>query len=206
MESVKMTDITRNANDKNGILDGSAAAHYLEAHSPTVADEERVTFRMLADRLRDGDELLWKDAGPDHITASVLVFDPSLDSVLLAFHAKGKFWVQFGGHLERTDETFLHAAKRELFEESHLQQVDLVTDEPIDVEVQDLSIRFGRCRTHFDLLYVGRAQLHAPTDASDESDAIEWFAVDSLPEAAAPGLPERVLRARTRIVKQEAAQ
>ena len=178
-------------------LTADTAAAILD-HPPASADGSD-RFPELAARLRDGEKLLFKD-GPHHLTASYLVFDPTLEHVLLQFHAKGRFWVQFGGHLEPADGSFLAAAERELAEESGLRDVTLVPGGPFDIQAQELSARFGRCLVHFDLLYAGRTPRDARPTLNDESHAIEWFAVDDLPPECAPGLPSRVLRTQAAII------
>ncbi len=92
------------------------------------------------------------------------------------------------------------AATRELTEESGLTDVTLVSADPFDLDVQALGTRFGQCRTHFDLLYAGRARRSARPSLNHESDAIDWFPVDALPGAAAAGLAQRVARTRRAIL------
>ncbi len=180
---------------------GANAADMLDALSAATPGD--ATLSALASRVRGGEKLLFKDDGPEHITASYLVFDSALGHVLLQFHTKGQFWVQFGGHLERADSSFLAAAVRELVEESGLVAVALVSPQPLDVDVQSLDDRFGMCRTHFDLLFAGRTARSARAEMNQESEAIEWFAVDRLPPNAATGLQTRVLAARLSIRQRE---
>lgn len=182
-------------------ITGESAADVLNHLS--VAMPHQVVFPSLASRLRAGEKLLFKD-GPEHITASYLVFDPPLEHVLLQLHAKGQFWVQFGGHLERTDLSFEAAAVREMTEESGLLAVDLASRQPFDIDVQTLSARFGSCRTHFDLLFAGRTHRSSRAELNPESEAIEWFPVDRLPHEAVTGLHSRILRARQQINDREA--
>ncbi len=182
---------------------GITAANAVEIlNALSAAMPHDTTFPALASRLRAGEKLLFKD-GPQHITASYLVFDAALDHVLLQFHAKGQFWVQFDGHLEHADSSFVAAAVRELVEESGLSDVALVSPQPFDIDVQNLSDRFGMCRTHFDLLFAGRTARSSRAELNHESEAIEWFAVDRLPPNAATGLQARVLAARTGIRHRE---
>ncbi|SDO59656.1 NUDIX domain-containing protein [Nakamurella panacisegetis] len=153
-------------------LDPTTTASMLDAlPTPMVGSD---LFPALAARLRSGEELLFKGTGPDHLTASYLVFDHDLDHVLLQFHARGRFWVQFGGHLEPSDRTFAEAATRELQEESGLSAVELASPDPFDLDRQTLSTNFGSCRTHFDLLYAGRAARSARPTINHESDAVDF--------------------------------
>lgn len=139
-----------------------------------------------------------REHGPDHATASALVFDATLTRTLLVFHGKGRFWVQPGGHLEPEDESIVAGALRELREETG---VVLPSPAPIvhDLDHHALSSAFGRCASHLDI-GVG---LIAPEDAvltvSAESDAVRWWPVDALPDDVPAGFAGRVERLRERM-------
>lgn len=55
-----------------------------------------------------------------HITASMLVINTERTRVLLMFHKKLQFWLQFGGHSDGDSDT-LATAIREFHEESGIQ-------------------------------------------------------------------------------------
>jgi 8-oxo-dGTP pyrophosphatase MutT (NUDIX family) len=137
------------------------------------------------------DAALRRDGGPEHLTASCFVLSPDLRQVLLCLHGKGRFWVQFGGHLEREDRTLAEAARREAREESGIADLELLRDELVDLDRHDLHGGFS-CAAHWDVGFVAIADPATATTVSDESDDVRWFAVDALPDGTASGLRRRL--------------
>ncbi len=129
--------------------------------------------------------------GPEHFTASAMVFTPDLERILLCLHGKGGFWVQLGGHMEPADPTPLAAALREAREESGLSDVVPRLEEPIDLNRHELASAFGRCRAHWDVVYALTAD-GLPPIVSPESRDVRWFPVTGLPPNCAPGFVEQV--------------
>ncbi|MFJ7287503.1 NUDIX hydrolase [Curtobacterium sp. NPDC098951] len=147
--------------------------------------------RFLAFVRAHGDAALRRDGGPEHLTASCFVFSPDLGSVLLCLHRKGRFWVQFGGHLEPDDRDLADAARREAREESGIADLDLLDRGLADLDRHDLHGGFA-CAAHWDVGFVAVVDPARATTVSDESDDVRWFALDALPEGLAPGLPARL--------------
>ncbi|MFJ3319637.1 MULTISPECIES: NUDIX domain-containing protein [unclassified Curtobacterium] len=147
--------------------------------------------RFLAFVRTHGDAALRRDGGPEHLTASCFVFSPDLGSVLLCLHRKGRFWVQFGGHLEPGDRDLAEAARREAREESGIADLDLLDASVADLDRHDLHGGFA-CAAHWDVGFVAVVDPARATTVSDESDDVRWFALDALPDGLAPGLPARL--------------
>ncbi len=134
-------------------------------------------MRFLQDR---GIVALDRDGDPQHLTASCLIFTPTLTHVLLCFHKKGQFWVQVGGHIDATDDDDLvAAAMREAQEESGLTDLTVI-DGVLDLDRHDLGAAFGRCRIHWDVGVAALSPLASPR-VSEESERVQWFPVDALP-------------------------
>lgn len=128
--------------------------------------------------------------GPEHFTASAMVFTPDLSQTLLCFHGKGNMWVQLGGHMEAEDESPADAALREAREESGLQNFSFLTTDPIELHRHGLAATFGSCHAHWDVVYALTIPYAEPW-ASDESREVRWFPVDALPEGCADGFKEQ---------------
>ncbi|WP_237682546.1 NUDIX hydrolase [Microbacterium sp. B19(2022)] len=133
-----------------------------------------------------------REAGRDHLTASCVVFDASLEHTLLVFHRKGQFWVQPGGHVEDGDDSVVSAALRELHEET-----GIVTESPAaplayDLDHHGLSSRFGACASHLDIGIAVVVDRDAALTVSDESEDVRWWPVDALPAAVPPQLAPRL--------------
>ncbi|MEJ8285130.1 8-oxo-dGTP pyrophosphatase MutT (NUDIX family) [Curtobacterium sp. PvP017] len=155
----------------------------------TADDRHRDAFAAFV--AAGGDASLWRDGGPEHLTASCFVFSPDLARVLLCLHRKGGFWVQFGGHLEPSDASLADAARREAREESGITDLELVDGRIADLDRHELGGGFA-CAAHWDVGFVALADPSVVTAVSDESDDVRWFALDALPAEIPPGLPGRL--------------
>lgn len=166
---------------------------------PRVADTVRTLAEVgttSADRISEfvvgNHNPLDRSCGPAHLTASCVVFSPDFTHVLLTHHAKGKFWVQFGGHIEPSDATVREAALREALEESGVSHLEWLSQVPIDVHSHDLPGAFGACSTHHDVVFGGVLDRAAHTHVSAESLDVRWFPLTDLPDSIVSDLPHRL--------------
>lgn len=122
-----------------------------------------------------------RDCHPDHLTASALIFSADHRRVLLTLHHVIKRWLQTGGHCDPEDESLADAALREAREESGID--DLAIDRvPVLLSHHEVpSCGPIRPSHHLDVQYVAVAAPGALQVISDESDELEWFAIDDLP-------------------------
>ncbi|MCC3270033.1 NUDIX domain-containing protein [Arthrobacter gengyunqii] len=160
-----------------------------------------------------GDAALRRAGGPEHVTGSCFVFSPGFDRVLLCFHRKGQFWVQFGGHLEPQDATVAEAAQREAREESGIDDLTLLSTVPpsvsasetssapspvlMDLDLHRLNAGFS-CSAHWDVGYAAVVSPDAAVSVSDESEDVRWFPVDNLPAQVPAGFGARLEHVRRR--------
>ncbi len=158
--------------------------------APSRAQDE--LRRQYLEHLAAHPDGLWRDGPPEHLTASCFVLDQPAEHVLLCLHGKGRFWVQFGGHLEPGDRTLAAAALREAREESGLDHLTLLSDQPVDLDRHRLSSAFGRCREHLDVAFAATADRSAAIAVSVESDDVAWWPVHALPPDVVPDLPPRL--------------
>lgn len=191
------------------------AEHVLEdlrAWVPADLGQRALLERYVALLAARGEDALARGGGPEHLTGSCWVLSPDLSRVLLCFHRKGQFWVQTGGHVEARDRSLAATALREAHEESGIAGLRLLGAAdgralPADVDRHELGGAFGTCRAHWDVGYVAVAPDGAAPAVSAESEEVAWFAVDGLPDDAAPGLGDRLalalgeLASRTGVVR-----
>lgn len=119
---------------------------------------------------------------PDHLTAGTLVLSADGRSVLLNLHLKARRWFAFGGHIEADDASLAGAARREVTEESG---VDDLRFDPVPVHLDRHEVGFcdprGMVR-HLDVRYCAVAPEGARHATSAESLDVRWWPVDDLPE------------------------
>lgn len=160
----------------NGIDLGELFSEYVE-----FAEDESHDYR--------------ETSAAQHFTASAYVFNSDLTEILLCFHRKGQFWVQFGGHIEPQDQSLFAAAQREGLEESGLSTLEALSPLPVDIDRHALSSSFGTCRVHWDIGFAFGAGRNDTVAVSHESEDVKWWPVDALPADATPDLPRRISRA-----------
>ncbi len=156
-------------------------AHSVLSRWAAPDDEQerlRVTYLAHLDGHADATS---RDCHPDHLTASALIFSADHQQVLLTLHHVIKLWLQTGGHCDPEDGSLADAALREAYEESGIASLTL---DPIPVLLSRHEVpKCGPIRPshHLDVQFVAVAAPDARHVISDESDELEWFAIDNLP-------------------------
>ncbi|MEE1619255.1 NUDIX hydrolase [Brachybacterium sp. J153] len=169
------------------------------------------------DLLRENPRALHRDGGPRHLTASAIVVDAPGEHVALVWHRKGRFWVQPGGHLEAGETSFEAAARREVAEETGLEDLEAVGDGPAVLNRHGLDAAFGACHEHWDVQYLLRTRRSAaeePLRPSEESPEVVWVPwplhdpgaaeTATLPEGTVPDLAANLRRLGRHLAAQGA--
>lgn len=175
-----------------------------DAHSVltrwAAPDDEQDGLRLAyLDHLDRHPHATSRDCHPDHLTASALIFSADHERVLLTLHHVIKLWLQTGGHCDPDDETLADAALREAREESGI--ADLAID-PVPVLLSRHEVpSCGPIRPshHLDVQYVAVAPPAAQHVISEESDDLEWFAIDKLPADTDQSVRALIAAATTRL-------
>ena len=115
-----------------------------------------------------------------HLTASALVMDEARSRVLLTLHPKVGRWLQLGGHCEAPDRTMREAALRESREESGIEDV-VISEWPLRLDRHPVPCAGGQSE-HLDVQFLATVPSDAVAVISHESDDLQWFGVDALPE------------------------
>jgi 8-oxo-dGTP pyrophosphatase MutT (NUDIX family) len=143
--------------------------------------EQRALRTAYLAHLRANRAGLSRDCHPDHLTASTLVVSHDRRSVLLNLHRRYEIWVQFGGHCEPRDGSLHQAALREATEESGIDRLQLVSEQPTQLSTHEVRCGPIRPSHHLDVRYIAVAPERAMPHVSDESLDVRWFPPDALP-------------------------
>lgn len=138
-----------------------------------------------------------RECVPGHVTASTIVLDHTGGQVLLTLHPRVGRWVQLGGHCDDEDTDIVAAALREAIEESGIDGLR-IDPELAAVHVHPVTCSLGVPTRHLDLQFVAHAPAGAQIAISDESDDLQWWPADALPDGADHALRSLVARATRR--------
>ena len=158
-------------------------ARYRSAHAEEAACVDRI--EALVEQHADCFE---RSCWAGHVTASAWVLSPDGRRFLLTHHRKLGRWLQLGGHCDG-DPDVAAVALREAREESGLGQLRFAYagdgPVPIDLDVHPIPPRGAEpAHDHHDVRFVLVATPGETISVSDESHALEWFAMDALEDVA----------------------
>lgn len=159
------------------MLDAQLAQH-------TPCDESEAHDILLTRALlKENPDCFYRtDFKPGHITGSGLLLSHDRKSVLLNHHKFLDMWIGFGGHADGERDIF-SVCRREIIEESGIQNITPVTDTIIDVSVHSMpeNPRKGEPpHKHFDIRYIFCVMDDAAENfaVSDESVSLRWCDYD----------------------------
>ncbi|MGL4306022.1 MAG: NUDIX hydrolase [Mycobacteriaceae bacterium] len=170
----------------------------LQAWCPPNPHQDALRHTMLAFLDSAPEGCLRKNVA-GHITASSLVLNSRADQVLLTLHPRVGRWIQLGGHCEPSDTSIIDAALREAQEESGIS--DLYIDPIIlALHTHPIICSLGKPTRHLDVRFLIIAPEDAKILCSNESEDLQWWPIDQLPEnAEADTLIELVKLAQQRL-------
>ena len=145
----------------------------LLTYQPAGDLEAGCLLSMLALLDSPGDPLSRFHFDPGHFTASGFVVSPDGSSLLLVHHAKLGKWLQPGGHVEPGDSDLESAARREVVEETGLEDAELIG--LLDLDVHRFPERVDDpAHDHLDLrfAYLARSEEVIVGDGTTE---VRWF-------------------------------
>ncbi len=128
------------------------------------------------------DRPMWQrsEFDPGHFTASAFVASSDGSALLLILHGKLDRWLQPGGHFEAGDDTLDEAARREVFEETGLEDLARLGASLVRIDAHPIPARGAEpAHTHIDLA-VGYRALTDELGPLDEVIDARWVRFDDL--------------------------
>lgn len=117
-----------------------------------------------------------------HVTGSAWVVNKAGTHVLLTHHRKLNKWFQLGGHADG-DGNILRVAKREVLEESGLNQITPVSEQIFDIDIHPIPGHEGEPEhVHYDVRYALQVTGDEKFAVSEESHDLSWVEIEKLEE------------------------
>lgn len=171
----------------------------IENYIPFNRQEEQDKKEMLR-RLRSGEELHTRENASAHLTASGWVVSPDRKKVLMAYHNLYDSWAWLGGHADG-ERDLLAVAKREVQEESGLEEVRAVSDEIFSLEILTVDGHekkgdYVSSHLHLNVTYLFEADPAQDIRCKpDENQGVAWFGQEeAIEKSSEPWIRERIYR------------
>ncbi len=171
----------------------------IENYIPFNRQEEQDKKEMLR-RLRSGEELHTRENASAHLTASGWVVSPDRKKVLMAYHNLYDSWAWLGGHADG-ERDLLAVAKREVQEESGLEEVRAVSDEIFSLEILTVDGHekkgdYVSSHLHLNVTYLFEADPAQDIRCKpDENQGVAWFGPEeAIEKSSEPWIRERIYR------------
>ena len=167
--------------------------------------EQEATDRdLILSLLSGGADLTRREQLAAHLTASAWVVSPDRKMVLMAYHNLYNSWAWLGGHADG-DWDLLNVAKKEVAEESGLQDLRILSDDMISVEVLTVDGHEKRgvyvpSHLHLNVTYLFEGNPNAPLRVKpDENSGVAWIPVEDIPvKSTEPWFVQRIYSKLTR--------
>ncbi|NRH20446.1 NUDIX domain-containing protein [Candidatus Gracilibacteria bacterium] len=158
----------------------------LQSYGDDFPDEKNISDRISEWIQTYGEFAFVKENLEGHITASILITNPSRTRVLLMFHKRFQTWSQFGGHCDGEIDT-KSVALREFHEESGILEDPDIIGDIFSLQIWDVAERtsstgmFQPDHQHYDILYLASIPEDIPfSRQEDEVDDIQWFDIEGI--------------------------
>lgn len=136
--------------------------------------EESETCQYLLDFVSRYEDCFSRELQVGHVTGSAWILNTSGAEVLLTHHRKLNIWVQPGGHADG-DSDILAVAKKEAYEESGLNKLDLVSHGLFDIDIHKIPARKQEpAHLHYDCRFAFQVVGSDQYKVSDESHDLKW--------------------------------
>ena len=150
----------------------------LATRMPSDDREAAHLATMLALLGASGDSLSRLHFDPGHFTASGFVVSPDRRSLLLVHHTKLEKWLQPGGHVEPGDTDLETAARREVVEETGLEELQALG--LLDLDVHRFPERGNEpAHDHLDVRF-GFIAASSEAVAGDGTTEVRWFPLQAV--------------------------
>lgn len=157
----------------------------IEKYSP-VNEQEKKDKQFILKAISDFDDVLTRSNEYMHFTSSAFIVNKKRDKVLMIYHNIYNSWAWTGGHVDGED-NFLSVAKREVQEETGLENVKVLNDGKI-ISLDTLPVlghfkrgKYVSAHIHLSVAYLFEADDNEKIRIKpDENSNIGWQDIDKV--------------------------
>ncbi len=151
-----------------------------------IFPEERDALKLLSEQIEAGQQLNDRKNFRGHIAGDGMVISPDRKKLLMVHHRAFDLWLQPGGHWDPEDPNPMAAARREVAEETGLQNFSLIEWlkgyplVPIDIDTHSILARDDKneaAHYHYSFAYAFQATALGLVHEEAEVLGARWFAM-----------------------------
>lgn len=151
----------------------------LQVYKP-YSNAERESLSRMTKLITSQPRCFERDCMPGHVTGSAWILNADETEVLLTHHKKLNKWLPLGGHSDGESNT-REVARREAFEESGIEGLQILSEDIFDVDVHTIPANSRDPEhEHHDVTFLFRAPMGAAFQVSDESHDLAWVKVSRI--------------------------
>jgi 8-oxo-dGTP pyrophosphatase MutT (NUDIX family) len=148
----------------------------LDSYCP-VDEHENDMYQDTVRFVTENPECFERTLEKGHVTASGWVVSPDKSAALLMHHRKLDRWFQPGGHCDG-DPSVEDVARKEVWEETGVQDLELLKEGIFDVDVHQIPAnKEFPAHYHYDIRFVFKADPSNALAINSESKDVQWIPV-----------------------------
>ncbi|WP_455543983.1 NUDIX hydrolase [Intestinibacter sp.] len=150
-----------------------------------INEQEENDKKLILDFIEKNDDVLYRENEYAHVTSSGLIFNDTLDKILMVHHNIYNTWSWTGGHADG-DSDLLSVAIKEAKEETSVENIEVLDENIIALDILPVvpHIKKGKFvsgHLHFCISYALVADENSHIQAkTDENSGVKWIKIDEL--------------------------
>lgn len=156
----------------------------LEKYEP-YNEQEESDKKLMLEYINNFDDVLTRKNEMCHFTASSWIVNKQRTKALMIYHNIYKSWAWTGGHCDGDEDT-LHVALKEAKEESGLENIKILSENPASIEIVSVDghIKRGKyvsTHVHLNISYLFEADENDKLKIKeDENSGVKWINIDDI--------------------------
>lgn len=160
------------------------AIQNFKAGSPQEEADQQTILTFIKNNPQD---VLLRKNKIAHLTSSSMIFNETMDKLLMVYHNIYQSWSWTGGHADG-DKDLLYVAMKEAKEETGLKRIKVCSDKIVSLDILPVFGHIKRARQvsahlHLSIAYILQASENEEVISKpDENSGVRWISIEELPK------------------------